>query len=125
MSVWCIFRGAKAVRGGGVCCDAAAPPQCVFGLEAAATGFQLGMRIPCTIVCKSSADDVGRIGFVREPADGESPHRWRMELAGAGSAMIDIHVPAAVHRPITVSVYHNEYFETLGGLYNHNTSFRT
>ena len=76
VSVWCIFRGAKAVRGGGVCCDAAAPPQCVFGLEAAATGFPLGMRIPCTIVCKSSADDVGRIGFVREPADGESPHRW-------------------------------------------------
>ena len=83
------------------------------------------MRIPYIIVCKSSADDVGRIGFLREPSAGESPHRWRMELAGAGSAMIDVHVPAAVHRPITVSVYYNEYFETLGGLYNHNISFRT
>ena len=75
------------------------------------------------ISCKSSADDLGRIGFLCEPAAGESPHRWRMELAGAGSAMID--VPAAMHRPSTVSIYHNEYFETLGGLYNYNTSFRT
>ena len=83
------------------------------------------MRIPYAIACKSLADDLGRTGCLREPADGESLHRWRMELAGAGSAVIDIHVPAAVHRPNTVSIYHNEYSETLGGLYNHNTSFRT
>ena len=30
--------------------------------------------------------------------------RWRWELARAGSAMIDMHVPAAVHRPSTVSI---------------------
>ena len=89
----------------------------------------LGRRVPLAITCRSLTDDLGRIGLLREPSDGESPHAaslaHAMELAGAGSAMIDIHVPAAVHRPITVSVYHNEYFETLGGLYNYNTSFRT
>ena len=85
----------------------------------------LGRRVPLAITCRSLTDDLGRIGLLREPSDGESPHRWRWELAGAGSAMTDIHAPAAVHRPSTVSVYYNEYFETLGGSCNYNVVFRT
>ena len=71
------------------------------------------------------AGDLARIGFLRELADGESPHRSRWELAGAGSDMIDIHIPAAVRRPSTVSIYYNEYFEALGGSYNYTVVFRT
>ena len=71
------------------------------------------------------AGDLARIGFLRELADGESPHRSRWELAGAGSDMIDIHIPAAVLRPRTVIICYNEYFEALGGSYNYTVVFRT
>ena len=85
----------------------------------------LGRRVPLVISRKFLAGDLGRIGFLREPEDGESPRSWRWELAGAGSAVIDLQVPAAVHRSSTVSMYHSDYVRTIIVSYKCNVVSRT
>ena len=125
VSVWCFFGGAKEVRGGA---PAAMRPR--------RRGTFPDERLP---------QQVRRLAGVF--LDQLSAGRWRAtspesasfanqqmvslriagagRLAGAGSDMVDIHIPAAVRRPSTVSIYYNDYFEALGGSYNYTVVFRT